>query len=43
MAFIEAGFAELTQLMLPYMRVGEDQTVWTAYRESQQMALEESS
>jgi hypothetical protein len=40
LALIEAGVAEMPQVMLPYMIVGDDgQTVWTRFLENEQLAL----
>lgn len=40
LALIEAGVAEMPQVMLPYMVVGIDgETVWTRFLENEQLAL----
>lgn len=40
LALIEAGVAEMSQIMLPYMQVTPDETVWDRYQQSEQKALE---
>jgi hypothetical protein len=39
LALIEAGVAELAQVMLPYLHVDGDKTLWQAYKEREQAAL----
>lgn len=40
LALIEAGVAEMPQIMLPYMLVGDGETVWTRFLDNeQQLAL----
>lgn len=40
LALIEAGVAEMPQVMLPYMVVGEaGETVWTRFLENEQLAI----
>lgn len=38
--FTELGQAELAELMLPWMKTGEGETVWTAFQADRQRALE---
>lgn len=40
LALIESGAVELPQVMLPYMKVGPDQTVYGAWVEDEMKALE---
>lgn len=41
LALVAAGMAEVTEVMLPYLVVGgDDRTLWEAYREREQAALE---
>lgn len=40
LAMIEAGAVELPQVMLPYMRVDEDKTLYAAWMENETKALE---
>lgn len=40
LAFMEAGFAELAKLMLPYMQDDSGRTTWEALEDSQQKRLE---
>ncbi len=39
LALIEAGLAELAEIMLPWMRVDNDHTLYAAYQEDQRKAL----
>ena len=39
LALIEAGVAELAQVMLPYLHVDKGRTLWQAYAENEQAAL----
>lgn len=40
LALIEAGVAEMAQVMLPYMIVGDDsETVWMRFLENEQLAI----
>lgn len=43
LAIIDAGLAELTEIMLPWMRVDQDHTLWQAYQEHELRELEGSS
>lgn len=38
--FIELGFAELPEIMLPWMETNDGRTVWATVQENQQRALE---
>jgi hypothetical protein len=40
LALIEAGVAEMSQVMLPYMQVEQGVTVWDRYLENEQQAIE---
>lgn len=40
LALVAAGMAPLTQAMLPYVHVDGDRTLWEAYREREQAAIE---
>lgn len=40
LALIAAQMATLTEVMLPYLHVDEDRTLWQAYQEREQLALE---
>jgi hypothetical protein len=41
LALVAAGMASVTEIMLPYLVVGEDdRTLWQAYREREQAAIE---
>jgi hypothetical protein len=40
LALIAAQMATLTEVMLPYLHVDEDRTLWQAYRDREQAALE---
>jgi hypothetical protein len=39
-ALVSAGMASITQAMLPYVHVDAEQTLWEAYREREQAAIE---
>jgi hypothetical protein len=40
LAMIEAGVADMAQVMLPYMQTGDGLTVWQKYLEREQAAIE---
>ena len=40
LALVAAGMASITQAMLPYVHVDGDQTLWEAYRDNEQAAIE---
>lgn len=40
LALIEAGLADLAEIMLPWMMVDNDRTLYAAYQDNQQSALE---
>lgn len=40
LALIDAQMATLTEVMLPYLVVDADRTLWEAYREREQAAIE---
>jgi hypothetical protein len=40
LALIEAGVADMTQVMLPYMQGDDGRTVWDRYLEREQTAIE---
>jgi hypothetical protein len=40
LALIEAGVADMSQVMLPYMRGDDGLTVWQRYLEREQAAIE---
>jgi len=42
LALIEAGVAELTEVMLPWLHVAGDRTLYAAYQENEHKALEAS-
>jgi hypothetical protein len=39
LALIEAGLADLAEIMLPWMKVDGELTMWDAYRENERKAL----
>jgi hypothetical protein len=39
LALIAAGMAAINEVMLPYLHVSDDKTLWQAYREREQAAL----
>lgn len=39
LALIAAEMATIDEVMLPYLHVGDDKTLWQAYREREQAAL----
>ena len=41
LALIAAQMATIDEVMLPYLHVGDDKTLWQAYREREQAAFEE--
>lgn len=41
LAIIEAGLAELAEIMLPWMRVDPQHTMWQAYQEHELKALDQ--
>ena len=43
LALIEAGVADMTQVMLPYMQGDDGLTVWQRYLEREQAAIEAGS
>jgi hypothetical protein len=43
LAITAAGLAELTEIMLPWMRVDSGHTIWQAYQEHELKSLESSS
>lgn len=40
LSLIEAGLADLAEIMLPWMRVDEERTLYAAYQDDQRKALE---